>query len=189
LALASFGVKKWEDAKRYAEQVLSAHPDDREMNLILTDIALNNEHNLAAAKTHVNNCFKLNPKDPAAFYYLGMVLKMEGDIRDAIQNLSKSVEENPSNANAQAALGSLCLQTGNVICAVPALEKATQLAPEESQHHYQLALAYTRAGAADKAKEQLALYQQMKAKELKDAKDSKGPATSEVPPMGIGSRP
>ena len=189
LSLALFGVKKWEDARRYAEQVLAVHPNDREMNLVLADIAVNEEHNLPAAKAHVNACFKSNPNDPAAFYYQGMILKMDGDIEGAIQSMTKSVEGNPKNANGQAALGSLCLQAGNVTCAVPALERATQLAPEESQNHYQLALAYARAGVADKAKEQLALYQQMKAKEAKDAKDSKGPTTSEVPPMGIGSRP
>jgi Flp pilus assembly protein TadD len=66
---------------------------------------------------------------------------------------------------------------------VPALEQAATLAPEESQNHYQLALAYTRAGAADKAKAQLEIYQQMKAKELKEAKDFRGPSTSEAAPM------
>lgn len=189
LALALFGVKKKEDAKRYAEQVLAVHPDDREMNLVMADIALNDERNLASAKAHVKNCFKLNSQDPAAFYYQGMILKMEGDIPGAIQNLARSLAGNSQSADAQAALGSLCLQSGDLTCALPALEKATQLAPEESQYHYQLALAYARIGSSDKAKEQLAVYQQMKAKELKDAKDSKGPATSEVPPMGIGSRP
>jgi len=51
LALALFGAKKWEDAKHHAEQVLAAHPEDREMNLVLTDIALNDEHDLPAART------------------------------------------------------------------------------------------------------------------------------------------
>jgi len=41
LALALFGAKKWEEAKPYAEQVLAAHPDDREMHLMLVDVALN----------------------------------------------------------------------------------------------------------------------------------------------------
>jgi hypothetical protein len=35
----------------------------------------------------------------------------------------------------------------------------------------------------------LELYQQMKAKEAKEAKDLKGPSTSEVPQMGITPRP
>jgi hypothetical protein len=63
------------------------------------------------------------------------------------------------------------------------------LAPEEMQNHYQLALAYSRLGMSDKAKAQLEIYQQMKAKQVKDAKDSKGPATSEVPPVGMSSPP
>lgn len=189
LSLALFGTKKWEDAKRYAAEVLTAHPDDREMNLVLTDIALNDEHNLPAARSRANAVLKQNPNDSAALYYLGMIQKMDGDINAAIQNLSKSVAGNPKSADAQAALGSLCLQAGDLTKAIPALEQATLLAPDEAQNHYQLALAYTRAGVSEKAKSQLEIYQQMKAKEASAAKNYKGPSTSQVPSMGIGSRP
>jgi cellulose synthase operon protein C len=189
LALALFGAKKWEEAKPYAEQVLAAHPDDREMHLMLVDVALNDEHNLAAARKHVDICLKQNAGDPGALYYLGMIQKMEGDVSAAIQSLAKSVTGNPKNADAQGALGALSLQAGDLTRAVPALEQAALLAPEEAQNHYQLALAYSRSGAADKAKVQLELYQQMKAKEAKEAKGFKGPPTSEVPLMGIAPRP
>lgn len=189
LALASFGAGKREEAKLYARQVLAAHPEDREMNLILTDVALNDEHDLPAARTQANAVLSQNPNDPSGYYYLGMIQKMDGDVKAAIQSLSKSVALNPKNANAQGALGALCLQIGDLLHSVPALEQAVQLAPEEPQNHYQLALAYTRAGAPDKAKVELEKYQQMKAKEAKEAKDYKGPSTSEVPSMGIGSRP
>jgi tetratricopeptide (TPR) repeat protein len=189
LALALFGVKKWEEAKPYAEQVLAAHPDDREMNLVLADKAFSDEHNLAVARKHVDICLKHNPEDPGALYYLGMIQKMEGDVSGAVQSLSKSVTGNPKNADAHGALGALCLQAGDVTRAVLALEQAVLLAPEEAQNHYQLALAYSRSRAPDKAKTQLELYQQMKAKEAKEAKDLKGPSTSEVPQMGITPRP
>jgi tetratricopeptide (TPR) repeat protein len=189
LALALFGAKKWEDAKPYTEQVVKAHPEDREMNLVLTDIALNDEHNLPAARSHVNVILKQNSNDSAALYYLGMIQKMDGDVNGAILNLSKSVAGNPKSADAQGALGSLCLQAGDLTKAIPALEQAALLAPDEAQNHYQLALAYSRAGVSDKAKAQLEIYQQMKAKEVKDAKNYKGPSTSEVPSMGIGSKP
>ena len=189
LALALFGAKKWEEAKPYAEQVLAAHPDDREMHLMLVDVALNDEHNLAAARKHVDICLKQNPADPGALYYLGMIQKMEGDVNSAILSLAKSVTGNPKNADAQSALGGLSLQAGDLARAVPALEQAVLLAPQEAQNHYQLALAYSRSGAADKAKVQLELYQQMKAKEAKEAKGLKGPPTSEVPLMGVAPRP
>ena len=189
LALAEFGVKKWEEAKSYVEQVLSAHPNDREMNLILADIAFNDEHDLPVARKHVEICLKQNPEDPGALYYLGVIQKMEGDVGGAIQSLSKSVTGNPKNADAQGALGTLCLQAGDATRAKLALEQAVLLAPEESHNHYQLALAYSRSNAPDKAKAQLEIYQQIKAKEAKEAKDFKGPSTSEVPPMAIPSRP
>jgi Flp pilus assembly protein TadD len=189
LALALFGVKKWEEAKPYAEQVLTAHPDDREMNLVLADVAFNNEHNLPVARQHVDICLKHNPEDPGALYYLGMIQKMEGDVSGAVESLSKSVAGNPKNADAHGALGALCLQAGDVKQAVRALEQAVLLAPEEAQNHYQLALAYSRSRAPDKAKAQLEIYQQMKAKEARESKDLKGPSTSEVPPMPIASHP
>jgi hypothetical protein len=69
------------------------------------------------------------------------------------------------------------------------MEQAVQLAPEQAQNHYQLAIAYARSGAAEKGKTQLEIYQQMKAKEMREAKELKGPSTSEVPPMGVTSRP
>jgi cytochrome c-type biogenesis protein CcmH/NrfG len=189
LALALFGAKKKEEAKLYADQVLQAHPDDREMNLILADMAFNDEQDTSVARKHIDICLKENPADPGALYYLGMIEKMEGDISAAAQNLTKSVAGNPKNADALGALGSLCLQLGDVQGAIRALEQAVLLAPDQAQHHYQLALAYSRSSTPDKAKAQLAIYQQLKNKEAQEAKDLKGPSTSEVPPMGITTRP
>jgi len=190
LALAVFGLKDWDAAKSYAQQVLAAHPDDREMNLILADIAFNNEHNFPAARTHVDICLRQNPKDPGALYYLGMIQKLGGDVSGAMQSLALSVSGNPNNPDAQGALGSLCLQAGDLACAVSALKQAVLLAPQEAQNHYQLALAYSRANVPDKAKEQLQIYEQMKSQEAKDATGAaKGPSSIQVSPMGIVAHP
>ena len=190
LALALFGLKDWDDAKSYAEQVLAAHPDDREMNLILADIAFNNEHNFPAARKHVDICLRQNPKDPGALYYLGMIQKLGGDVSGATQSLSLSVSGNPNNPDAQAALGSLCLQAGDLACAVGALKQAVLLAPTEAQNHYQLALAYSRSSVPDKAKEELQTYEQMKAQEAKEATGAtKGPSSIQVSPMGVVAHP
>lgn len=189
LALALFGAKKEEEARGYAQQVLAVHPDDREMHLILADVALNDEHDLPDARKHVDICLQQNPNDPGALYYLGMIQKMQGDVNGAIQSLSRSVAGNPKNADAQGALGALCIQASDVAGAVRALEQAVLFAPEEAQNHYQLALAYSRSGAPDKARTQLDLYQQMKAKQAKEDKNLQAPSTSQVPPMRISSRP
>lgn len=189
LALALFGARNWEEAKPYAEQVLKTHPEDREMNLVLADIAFNREHNLPVARERVNACLKQDPKDPGALYYLGMIQKMEGDVAGAAQSLASSVAVNPKNADAQGALGALYLQAGDLPGAVRAFEQAVQLAPDEAQNHYQLAVAYRRSGAQDKAKAQLDIYDKIKLKEVKEAKGFKGPTTSEISPMGIPSQP
>ena len=190
LALAVFGAgpKKNQEAKGYAEQVLAEHPDDREMHLILADVALNDDHDLPTARKHADLCLQQNPKDPGALYYLGMVQKMEGDEKGAIQSLAVSVAGNPKNADAQGALGALYLQAGDVPGAVRALEQAVLLAPDEAQNHYELALAYSRSGTPDKAKAQLDLYQKIKAEIAKAAGNLKGPPTSEVPSVRIPSQ-
>jgi Flp pilus assembly protein TadD len=187
--LAVFGAKKGEEAKGYAVQVLAVHPADREMNLILADVALNNDHDLPTARKHAELCLEQNPRDPGALYYLGMVQKLEGDMNGAILSFSRSVAGNPKNADAQGALGALCLQSGDLTQAVHALEQVVLLAPDEPQNHYQLALAYSRSGVADKAKTQLELYNQIKAKQAREAGNLKGPPTSEVPSMPITSQP
>jgi tetratricopeptide (TPR) repeat protein len=162
----------------------------REMNLIHADIAFNNEHNFQAARKHVDICLKQNPKDPGALYYLGMIQKLGGDIGGAMQSLSLSVSGNPSNGDAQAALGSLCLQTGDLACAVSALKQAVLLVPQEAQNHYQLGLAYSRSNLPDKAKEELQIYEQMKAQEAKEAAGvPKGPSSVQVSPMGVVAHP
>jgi tetratricopeptide (TPR) repeat protein len=190
LALAVFGLKDWDSAKSYAQQVLAAHPDDREMNLILADIAFNNDHDYQTARKHVDICLRQNPKDPGALYYLGMIQKLGGDVGAAKQSLSLSVSGNPNNGDAQGALGSLCLQTGDLACAVTALNQAVVLSPKESQNHYQLALAYARSNVPDKAKVQLQIYEQMKAQEAKEAAGTpKGPSSIQVSPMGVVSHP
>ena len=159
------------------------------MHLILADVALNNDHDLTAARTHAEICLTTHPNDPGALYYLGMAEKMNGDVKGAIQSLSKSVNANPRNADAQGALGALSLQAGDVAGAVRALEQAVQLAPDEAQNHYELALGYSRLGEAEKARAQLQLYSQLKAKQAADAKNPKRPSTSETPHMAIGSHP
>ena len=189
LALALFGAKKSDEAKSYAEHVLTVHPDDREMHLILADVALNTDHDFAAARKHAELCLKSNPNDPGGFYYLGMAQKMEGNLEGAIQSLSKSVAQNAKNADAQAALGALYLQTGDLAAASRALEQAVLITPEDAQNHYQLALAYSRLGSSDKAKTQLDLYQKIKTERAKEAGNQPGPSTSAVPPVKISSHP
>jgi len=158
------------------------------MNLVLTDIALNDEHDLPAARSRVNMILKQNSTDSAALYYMGMIQKMEGDVNGAIQNLSKAWPEIRKAPTLRARSVPLPASR-DLTKAIPALEQAVLLAPDEAQNHYQLALAYSRTGVSDKAKAQLGIYQQMKAKEVRDAKNYKGPSTSEVPSMGIGSKP
>lgn len=182
MALALFGDSQWEEARPYAAKVLAARPDDREMNMTMAGIDYN-LHELGEARKHLEVCLKQNPGDPGALYYLGLVNKTEGDLDGAIKTLMKSVAANPKSSDAQSALGGLCLQSGNLTCAREALEQAIQLSPKESQTRYQLSLAYTRSGLAQKAQEQLLVYQKLKAQEQYT------PATAAAPPITSQSKP
>jgi len=64
------------------------------------------------------------------------------------------------------------------------------LVPKEAQNHYQLGLAYSRSNMPDKAKEQLQIYEQMKAQEANEAAGTpKGPSSIQVSPVGVVAHP
>ena len=180
LALALLGNRQWEAARPYAEKVLQAHPEDREMNLVLANVTYN-LRDLVGARKYIAVCIKENANDPGALYYLGLVQKNEGDLKDAMESLGKSAAGNPGNLEAQRELGALRLQTGDAEGARQPLEKAVELAPRESQNHYQLALAYRRTEMKEKAREQLALYNQLKAEEQKRTLPASSEAAAPTP--------
>ncbi len=175
MSMALVGNRQWNSARPFAEKVRAARPEDRDANLASAVIAYN-LNNFDEAKKGIEFCLRQNGLDAVALFYLGLMQKTEGDAPGAIKTLTKSVAGNPKNADAQGMLGELYLQAGDLTHAREALEEAARLSPGEARNHYQLALLYRRSGLAEKAQEQVEIYQRLRAKQ------NAYPATNDAPP-------
>lgn len=99
-----------------------------------------------------------NPESPDAHYdyALGMWKELRGG-RGAQANeeietqLKLVVAENPDFAEAHLLLGIVYADAGDFLSAVPELERATRLEPDNAKAHYQLSQAYRHSSQIDKA--------------------------------------
>jgi tetratricopeptide (TPR) repeat protein len=111
---------------------------------------------------------KLFPRDPRFYAEYGKVLllpwasgEMPGAEAKAEQLLLKAVQLDGSLAMARFELGSLLAKSQRPADAVPHLEKAIQLEPENAQAHFILARAYRALGRTQDAEQQLLIFQNL----------------------------
>jgi Tfp pilus assembly protein PilF len=107
-----------------------------------------------------------------------LIARREGSVDAAQKELEEAVRASSENAAAQAELGTLYLQIGNLEQARSTLEQAIKVAPAISQYHYHLALAYTRLGLEDPAHREMETYNRLRQAEDEEHKRR----TSEAPP-------
>ncbi len=72
---------------------------------------------------------------------------------DALVDAQDRVQRNPNDAGAHFDLGSVHYVRGNTEEAVKSLEQAVELAPDDGDAIYMLALAYERSGRRDEARQ------------------------------------
>ncbi len=113
----------------------------------------------------------VSPNDYLVQYILGEALNRSGpaagsdEEKEAVRALEKSVSLNPEFAASRAVLGKLLLRRNQTDRAIAELEKALDLDPNETSSLYQLALAYRKKGALERAKELFAKVDRVKSEE------------------------
>src|SRR5215813_12684173 len=103
---------------------------------------------------------KLDPQDVEAQYYLAFALLETSQKDEALSLLRTVIAEKPDHSQAQYQLGKVLLEDGKIDEAIPHLETAAKLDPNSDYIHYQLQAAYRRAGRAEDANRELAIYKQ-----------------------------
>jgi len=93
---------------------------------------------------------ELRPES-AAFNNLGALLVSKGRIDKAMEYHKKSIQLDPSNAEAYYNLGNILLSQNKLKQAISEYEKAVQINPEYTKSHINLAVALTREGRFDEA--------------------------------------
>ena len=105
------------------------------------------------------------------FYYAMSLWKGVGevDLARVEAQLRRAVALDGEHAKARLQLGILLSEQRRWAEAIPELQRAVALAPEQPQGHFRLAHAYRRNGQTALADEELAIFERLKAREPADA--------------------
>jgi tetratricopeptide (TPR) repeat protein len=111
----------------------------------------------AEAKKEFEAELKVNPNNAGAEYYLGDIARQDSDVPLAIAHFMRATEIYPAFGEAWTGLGRVLLDSGKAADAVPALETAAKLSPDNPTVHLALATAYQRTGHKEDATREFAL--------------------------------
>lgn len=105
----------------------------------------------------------MTPGDIEAEYALAFTQLSGGDITEATKHLQNVLRADPNHPDANYEYGKLQLASGDVAEGITHLETAEKFSPNQLSIHYQLQLAYRKAGRTEDARRELKLYNAQKA--------------------------
>lgn len=132
---------------------------------------------IAAYKTAIGWQAEARVKDPQPMLDLGMLLRQQGHVAEAVPYLTAATQAGPHNPLAHQELGLAYDQLGRADDAVAQLQQAVALAPGTLSLHFFLGRVYKKAGRANEAAKEFA-----EAVRLSAAKSSSGTANRDVVP-------
>jgi tetratricopeptide (TPR) repeat protein len=114
----------------------------------------------ADARKEFEEELKIDPNNAGAEYVLGELSSQAQQWDEAIQHFSRAAKLDAGFSEAALGLGSSYVSAGKFVEAIPPLESYVKLQPGNPAGHYQLAIAYSRAGRKDDAKREAALQKE-----------------------------
>jgi tetratricopeptide (TPR) repeat protein len=122
-------------------------------------IALLSLAKVDAAKTILDEAVKADPKDPHAWYALGMLNKNSSDPQAAVEDFKHVIELDDSDADTWYFLGTVYSQLKQFPQAIDAFDHALKLNPLHASAQFGLSRAYQQSGDSPHAREHLARFQ------------------------------
>lgn len=156
-----------EDAARSYRRALEINPGSAKANLGLA-IAQRTSGMREAATATLEEGIRKFPDHGAHYQEYGLMLLRAGETGDdgalkrAVVLLRKAIELDTELPEAHYHLGRLALEGDQAAEALPYLETAARLTPDQSKVHYLLARAYRRLGRGEEAQSHLKIFRRMK---------------------------
>ena len=107
----------------------------------------------------------VDPADAASEYQIAEIWRKQNALDDASAHFSKAIQIDPDMVQAYIGLAKVKASRRDWKGAIQQLQSAVSLAPGDSKPHYALMLAYKESGRAEEAKRELAIVQNLNAKE------------------------
>jgi Flp pilus assembly protein TadD len=156
LGRAYFGNNDLDNALMFFRRAVEIQPQNFRANFFLATTAERAGNSDEALKTY-REILRLYPNSSDGNLGLGvLLLKTAGEkSEEGLKALQKSVALNPNQYEARVVLGKTLITLNRFSEAVDNLQKAGELAPENPESYYQLAIAYRKSGKKTEADEVL----------------------------------
>jgi tetratricopeptide (TPR) repeat protein len=170
---------KWDQAASEYHHVLEQNPHLPGIHFRLARLLLSKPDpgpSIAEeAKRELQQEIEIDPTNAGAEYVLGELARQESQWPEAIAHFSRAAKLDAGFGDAYLGLGVSLLSAKQFSEAVTPLETAVKLQPRNPAAHYNLGMAYSRAGRKQDADREFAVHRQMTQKD--GAKSDSPPGT------------
>ena len=156
---------KWDEAEKEYRQILSQNPQMPGIHYRLGRILLSKPDFSPAvaeqAKGEFQQELEIDPSNAGAEYVLGALARQNQQWDEAILHFSKAAKLDAGFGDAFLDLGTSLVSVKKYSEAIPPLETAVKLEPQNPTAHYSLAVAYRRGGRQTDADREFAIHRKM----------------------------
>jgi len=156
---------KWDLAQKEYHAVLQQNPRQPGIHFRLGRLLLSKPNPPPTvaddAKKEFQQELEIDPNNAGAEYVLGELARQAQQLDEAIQHFSRAAKLDAGFGDAFLGLGSSLMSQRKFSEAVPPLETAVKLEPQNPVAHYNLAMAYARSGRKEAADKEFALHREM----------------------------
>ena len=150
-----------DEAVQELRQALALAPDSVREQLNY-GLALLRQGDAKGGTAELEKVQKRDPKLPHTWFNLGIVYKRDNEADKALAQFQQLVKLVPNEAVAHYQLGTVYKLKDNPAAAIAEFETARDLSPRLAAPHFQLFGLYRQAGRAEKAAEELRIFQGLK---------------------------
>jgi tetratricopeptide (TPR) repeat protein len=169
---------KWDDAEKEYQSILDKNPSLPGIHFRLGRLLLSRPNPAADATDRAKEQFQkeleIDQNNAGAEYVLGEIARQESQWNEAIEHFTKATKLDAGLTEAFLSLGVSFVAEGKPAEAIPPLETYVKLQPANPAGHYQLAMAYSRAGRKEDAKREAA-QQRETAEKIESQKAANAP--------------
>ena len=154
---------RWDDAMAEYRTVLEKNPNLPGIHYRIGRLILSKPETATTfsdAKKEFEAELAIDPNNAGAEYVLGEMAREQNHWPEAIQHFGKAVQLDGNFADALIGWGRALTEGGKPADAIPPLERAVKLQPNNPAAHYHLAIAMRRAGRKEEGDKEFAVYKQ-----------------------------
>jgi superkiller protein 3 len=149
------------------KETLRIDPRDDEARLSLAKV-LTNLGNFTDAIPYLKEYVRRNPQGYEGYHQLGTAYAGSNQLDQAAEALARAEKLKPRDYDIRYDLGAVLARMGRIGEAIAQLESAVKLNPKGAEAHYQLAMALRKKGDGTRSKQEMQVFQSLKAGETQE---------------------